>query len=171
MSDINHFGMHFTWNQRPQTSDGIFKKINRVMGNNVFIDKFGNAFARFQPYRLSDHCPAILCIPSTEVARHRSFKFGNFIVYKEGFDDIVFKELDAVQLALDKNPFDNDIRDDAGALLRAYNDAVIEEERFLKQKSKIEWLRVGDNNSHFFTILLKENNIEVAFPPSWMRKE
>ncbi|XP_071741701.1 uncharacterized protein [Rutidosis leptorrhynchoides] len=60
------------------------------------------------------------------------------------------EELDEAQMALDRCPFSSDLREDASCLLRAYNDAILDEERFLKQKSKVEWLRVGDNNSSYF---------------------
>ncbi|XP_071699756.1 uncharacterized protein [Rutidosis leptorrhynchoides] len=199
MSDVNHVGLHFTWNQSPFSLNGKLKKIDRIMANDKFIEDYGNAFAIFQPYGISDHCPAILKFPTTNRARHKPFKFGNFIVYKEGFDDIVIKgwrrvvvghkmfqvvkklrwlkkplrnlmwkkgnlhirvtklktELDEAQTALDICPFSMELREDASCLLRAYNEAVLEEERFLKQKSKIEWLRVGDNNSSYFHKIVK----------------
>nr|GEV41184.1 RNA-directed DNA polymerase, eukaryota, reverse transcriptase zinc-binding domain protein [Tanacetum cinerariifolium] len=36
------------------------------------------------------------------------------------------------------------------AYVIAFNEALIMEERFLKQKAKIEWLRIGDSNSAYF---------------------
>ncbi|XP_071705091.1 uncharacterized protein [Rutidosis leptorrhynchoides] len=91
MSDVSHSGLQYTWNQRPNASDGILKKIDRIMANDVFINDFSNACAIFLPYRISDHSPAVLKIPSSFVARAKPFKFSNFIVYKEGFDDVVFR--------------------------------------------------------------------------------
>ncbi|XP_071694760.1 uncharacterized protein [Rutidosis leptorrhynchoides] len=93
MIDVSHSGLHYTWNQRPNALDGILKKIDRVMANDVFINEYTNAYAVFLPYRISDHCPAVLKIPSTYVARAKPFKFSNFIVYKEGFDDIIRRVL------------------------------------------------------------------------------
>ncbi|XP_071714513.1 uncharacterized protein [Rutidosis leptorrhynchoides] len=163
------------------------------------VNYFGNAYAIFQPYRISDHCPAILKIPSVTTTRPKSFKFSNFIVYKEGFDDIVLKgwcrpligykvfrvvkklrdlkkplwrlmwqtgnlhtrviklkeELDEAQQNLDRNPNSIEAREDQSILLCAYNNAVLDEERFLKQKAKIEWLRVGDSNSAYFHKVVK----------------
>ncbi|GKD11499.1 hypothetical protein Tco_1195906 [Tanacetum coccineum] len=34
--------------------------------------------------------------------------------------------------------------------VEAYNEALIMEERFLKQKAKVDWLKVGDSNSAYF---------------------
>ncbi|XP_071695235.1 uncharacterized protein [Rutidosis leptorrhynchoides] len=36
-----------------------------------------------------------------------------------------------------------------------YNDALWDEERFLKQKEKVEWLRVGDSNLKYFQKVVK----------------
>nr|GEZ01739.1 hypothetical protein [Tanacetum cinerariifolium] len=59
-------------------------------------------------------------------------------------------ELDRVQSDLDLDPFNNDLRDEEAVYVCAFTDALITEERFLKQKSKVEWLRVGDSNSAYF---------------------
>ncbi|XP_071713643.1 uncharacterized protein [Rutidosis leptorrhynchoides] len=93
MSDINHSGLHFTWNQRLNALDGMLKKIDRIMANDHFLNDFINSYAIFQPYTISDHCPAILKIPlnNSSVNRPKSFKFSNFIVYREGFEDVVVK--------------------------------------------------------------------------------
>ncbi|XP_071727488.1 uncharacterized protein [Rutidosis leptorrhynchoides] len=181
MTDVTHSGLHFIWNQHPNSLYGTLKKIDRVIANDIFINDFIDAYAIFLPYRISDHCPAVLKIPSTSVMRTKPFKFSNFIVYKEGFDDIVLKgwrrvlvgynmfqvvkklldlkkhlrrlmwqhgnlhsrvvklkvELDEAQNNLDKNPFSVDTREDQCTLLRAYNDAVLDEERHLKRKRKL----------------------------------
>ncbi|XP_071736222.1 uncharacterized protein [Rutidosis leptorrhynchoides] len=145
MDDLNQTGLRFTWNQKPQTSDGILRKIDRIMVNDDFLGDLVNAYAYFHPYRMSDHSPGILKIPSFVTKRAKMFRFSNFIVYREGFDDLdkgnlhsrVLKlrnELDEVQKALDINPSSMVLREYEGCLLRAYTDAVLEEERYLKQK-------------------------------------
>ncbi|GJY18410.1 hypothetical protein Tco_0389901 [Tanacetum coccineum] len=53
-------------------------------------------------------------------------------------------ELDEVQIALDKDPYSVDLREEEAAYLTAFNKAILDEERFLKQKAKIEWLQEGD---------------------------
>ncbi|GKA84753.1 reverse transcriptase domain-containing protein [Tanacetum coccineum] len=59
-------------------------------------------------------------------------------------------ELDKVQVDLDADPFNTMLREEEAAYVQAFNDALLMEERFLKQKAKIEWLRVGDSNSAYF---------------------
>ncbi|GKD53733.1 aspartic peptidase [Tanacetum coccineum] len=67
-------------------------------------------------------------------------------------------ELDEVQRALDLNPTDQVLYEEEAVYVQAFNEAVLDEERFLKQKAKIEWLDVGDSNSAYFHKSLKSRN-------------
>ncbi|GJU44012.1 RNA-directed DNA polymerase, eukaryota, reverse transcriptase zinc-binding domain protein [Tanacetum coccineum] len=87
--DDNAIGLHFTWNQKPKGSNGILKKIDRIMCNHPFIDDFSGSIAIFQPYRISDHSPCVLRIPKVSRPKPKPFKFSNFLIYKEGFRDVV----------------------------------------------------------------------------------
>ncbi|GKA95055.1 sodium/hydrogen exchanger 6 [Tanacetum coccineum] len=49
---------------KPKGFNGILKKIDRIMGNLQFNDDFPGSFAIFQPYRISDHSPCVLRIPT-----------------------------------------------------------------------------------------------------------
>ncbi|GJU96733.1 RNA-directed DNA polymerase, eukaryota, reverse transcriptase zinc-binding domain protein [Tanacetum coccineum] len=88
VSDVNHSGLNFTWNQKPKVFDGILKKIDRVMAN-------------------------------LEIRLKRA---GTRLI----------------------------LREEEAAYVLAFNDALIMEEIFLKQKAKVEWLRVGDSNLAYF---------------------
>ncbi|GJV18295.1 hypothetical protein Tco_1367315 [Tanacetum coccineum] len=67
-------------------------------------------------------------------------------------------KLDAVQTALDRNPNDTSLQEEEAVYLSAFNEAKIDEERYLKQKAKIEWLDVGDSNSAYFHKTIKSKN-------------
>ncbi|GJS63489.1 RNA-directed DNA polymerase, eukaryota, reverse transcriptase zinc-binding domain protein [Tanacetum coccineum] len=67
-------------------------------------------------------------------------------------------ELDEVQRALDLNPTDQVLCVEEAVYVQTFNEAVLDEERFLKQKAKIEWLDVGDSNSAYFHKSLKSRN-------------
>nr|XP_043615879.1 uncharacterized protein LOC122587779 [Erigeron canadensis] len=90
--DINSSGLHFTWNQKPKKGIGIFKKVDRVMGNLRFIDEFPSATALFQPYRISDHSPCVVKLPSVTRTRPKPFKFNNILVHKQGYIEAVERE-------------------------------------------------------------------------------
>ncbi|GJV55847.1 hypothetical protein Tco_1456852 [Tanacetum coccineum] len=84
-------------------------------------------------------------------------------------------ELDVVQKALDLNPTDSYLREEESVYLKAFNEAKLDEERFLKQKAKIDWLEAGDSNSSYFhksikcqnqrsriEVVVNSDNIEVS---------
>ncbi|GJZ14300.1 RNA-directed DNA polymerase, eukaryota, reverse transcriptase zinc-binding domain protein [Tanacetum coccineum] len=200
--DINSSGLHYTWNQKPKSGGGVLKKLDRIMGNLEFIDTFPGAYGVFQPYRISDHSPAVLKIPSLMIQKPKPFKFFNFLTFKSKFLDVVAEqwnvniegyhmfcvvtkmkalkkplrkllhshgnlhdrvnalriELDEVQKALDRDPLDSNLHDEEATYVRAFIDAKLYEEHFLKQKAKIKWLEVGDSNSAFFHKSVKSRN-------------
>ncbi|GJU63113.1 hypothetical protein Tco_1244948 [Tanacetum coccineum] len=154
------------------------------------------AYAIFQPYRISDHSPTVLKIRCLISNKPNPSKFFNFLTYKSDFwmwsqilgmlawkgnlHDRVTKlrfELDEVQKALDTNPKNLILREEEAEYLHAFNKAKLDEERFLKHKSKIEWLDVGDSNSAYFhksiisrnqrcrvETIRNENNVEYSGP-------
>ncbi|GKC61961.1 RNA-directed DNA polymerase, eukaryota, reverse transcriptase zinc-binding domain protein [Tanacetum coccineum] len=112
VADVNSTGLRFTWNQKLKGSNGILKKIDRIMGNLQFNGNFPGSFAIFQPYRISDHSPCVLCVPTIE--------------------------LDEAQKAFDRDPSSSILCKEHAQYLLAFKEAQLDEERFLKQKSKIE---------------------------------
>ncbi|GKC04027.1 protein LAZ1 [Tanacetum coccineum] len=182
--------------------NGILKKLDRIMGNIDFVEGFPGSYTIFQPYRISDHSPAVLKMPSCSATKPKPFKFYNFLSHKSTFLEVVTEnwnfhieghsmfrlvqkmkslkkplrkllhdqgnlhdrvnklriELDEVQKAIDSDPLNYSLRDEEAVYLQAFNEAMIDEERFLKQKAKIEWLDVGDSNSAFFHKSIKSRN-------------
>ena len=76
------------------------------------------------------------------------------------------KELDEVQMAIDKDPFNSALREEHAHYLIAFKEATLDEERFLKQKSKVQWLDAGDSNTAYFHNIVKSkcarNRIELV---------
>ncbi|GKD92720.1 zinc knuckle CX2CX4HX4C containing protein, partial [Tanacetum coccineum] len=155
--DVPSSGLHFTWNQKPKGAHVIF-----------------------QPYRTSDHAPAVLVIPTTSKSSPKPFKFSNILTHHSRFKEVVSEgwslevsgfcmfrlakklknlkkplrkllydhgnlhdnvnrlrtELDRVQADLDPDPFNAELREEEVAYVQAYNQAILMQERFLKQKAK-----------------------------------
>ncbi|XP_071708278.1 uncharacterized protein [Rutidosis leptorrhynchoides] len=89
MIDVNYSGFRFTWNQRPSSNIGLLKKLDRVMANDSFIEKYIDSHVLFQPYRISDHCPAILKIHVASELKRKPFKFSNYIADDADFTNVV----------------------------------------------------------------------------------
>nr|GEY26214.1 hypothetical protein [Tanacetum cinerariifolium] len=154
--DINSTGMHFTWNQKPNGSNGVLKKIDRIIGNLKFNDEFPISFAIFQPYRISNYSPCVLRIPKGLKSPLRK------LLHNQGnIHDRVNKlrvELAEVQKALDRDPTSMNLREDHAHYLVAFKQATIDEERFLRQKSKVEWLEAVDSNTAYFHKVVKSKS-------------
>ncbi|XP_021994704.1 uncharacterized protein LOC110891319 [Helianthus annuus] len=168
--DINQSGFHYTWNQKPKRGVGLLKKLDRVMGNTSFITDFPNVMAVFYPYRLSDHSPCdgwemnvngvhqfrvvkkLKCLKSP--LRALLFNQGN--LHKKVAD--LRDSLDDIQAKIDKDPMNSDFRTLETKLNAELQVASLDEEGFLKQKSKMEWLRAGDSNTAFFHASVKSRN-------------
>ena len=90
MEDLAMNGLFFTWVQkRKDPESGILKKLDRIMGNSVFFNLYGECFATFLPYVTSDHCPALLVIPNVSIRKRRSFRFMNYLADKKNFQSVV----------------------------------------------------------------------------------
>ncbi|GJQ92981.1 hypothetical protein Tco_0004120 [Tanacetum coccineum] len=63
--------------------------------------------------------------------------------------------LDWLQTDLDKDLSNVNLREDEAAAVIAFNEALVIEEKFLKQKEKIAWLNEGDSNSAYFHKAIK----------------
>ncbi|GKB47808.1 hypothetical protein Tco_0898561 [Tanacetum coccineum] len=140
--DINSFGLHYKWNQKPKGRNGILKKLDRIMGNIEFVEGHSMFWvvqkmkALKKPFRKLLHDQGNL---------HDRVNWLRF-------------ELDEVQKAIDLDPSNCLLRDGEAAYIQAFNEAKIDEERFLKQKAKIEWLADGDSNSAYFHKSIKIRN-------------
>ncbi|GKA91486.1 putative RNA-directed DNA polymerase [Tanacetum coccineum] len=80
--------------------------------------------------------------------------------------DRLHGELDQIQSYLDKDPFNQNLREREAVCVVEFNQAILVEERFLKQKAKINWLKDGDANSAYFHKAVKSrvsrSRIEVV---------
>ncbi|KAL2901192.1 LINE-1 retrotransposable element ORF2 protein [Bienertia sinuspersici] len=73
--DIPYSGHFYTWSNKQATEDRVWSKLDRVMANEIWLEKFQSANAVFLTEGCSDHCPAILRM-NFEVGKGRKpFKY------------------------------------------------------------------------------------------------
>ncbi|KAJ9535294.1 hypothetical protein OSB04_un001606 [Centaurea solstitialis] len=202
VEDIRQSGLMFTWVQKPMSdggSNGLLKKLDRVLGNLKFVGDFPSAYANFLPYGLSDHSPAVVTLQGLCVFKPKPFKFSNHLADKSGFVPLVLrawcsnvvgcsmfsvvsklkkvkkdlrklnvevgnvfdkvknfrKELENSQIDIDIEPENGDLRLDGAVYLKALKEALVDEEKVLRQRSKVQWLREGDANTSYFHSVVK----------------
>ncbi|GJX74376.1 putative reverse transcriptase domain-containing protein [Tanacetum coccineum] len=72
-------------------------------------------------------------------------------------------ELDKFQTTLDLDPSNLELREEEASYLQAFTDASLLEEKFLLQKAKVEWLKLGDaNTAYFHKVFCKPLSSDVA---------
>ncbi|GJX20776.1 RNA-directed DNA polymerase, eukaryota, reverse transcriptase zinc-binding domain protein, partial [Tanacetum coccineum] len=90
VDDLVRSGLRLTWNKSPgRTTDGLLKKLDQVLSNFGFVEKFSNANAQFLPFVVSNHFSSVLVIPSGVSAKPKPFIFSNYLANKVEFLPIV----------------------------------------------------------------------------------
>ncbi|XP_024989206.1 uncharacterized protein LOC112523760 [Cynara cardunculus var. scolymus] len=90
--DIHYTGVHFTWNQKPNSKGGIMRKLDRAIANSEFTSKFHDACVQIHPLDLSDHSPMVLSFKGGARKRRYGFKFDNFLTDHPAFLQVVKDE-------------------------------------------------------------------------------
>nr|GEX32247.1 putative reverse transcriptase domain, reverse transcriptase zinc-binding domain protein [Tanacetum cinerariifolium] len=141
--DVHHSGLNFTWNQKPKGSDGILKKIDRIVSNVDFTDCFEGSHAIFKPY-LAQKAKML-----KRPLRKLLFDGGNL------HDNVnrLRAELDQVQADLDADPYNISLHKVEATSVVAFSEATILLEHFLKQKANIDWLKEDVFVSHYVNFL------------------
>ncbi|GKC05519.1 putative receptor-like protein kinase [Tanacetum coccineum] len=169
IEDINSTGLFFTWIKSPSKPEtSIMKKLDRILINGSFMDSYKEAHGHFMPFLTSDHSAAVLTIPKCFMKKRKSFRFSNYIMDKEDFLPMVEKEwkkdmegytmykvvqkgkLMNMQKEMVQNPHDKSIKVKEAECLAEYLTAVNDEEKFLFQKAKVDWISNGDRNTKYF---------------------
>ncbi|XP_035843934.1 uncharacterized protein LOC110932523 [Helianthus annuus] len=68
------------------------------------------------------------------------------------------RELENIQAQIDSDPPNYSLHEREAIIMRNLNVATLDEENFLKQKAKVEWLGVGDSNAAYFHNKVKSKN-------------
>ncbi|XP_062114807.1 uncharacterized protein LOC133827202 [Humulus lupulus] len=85
LEDVKFSGCFFTWNNKQGKEDRIYSKIDRVMANQRWINRFPNAEAVFLTEGSFDHSPAMLSVyPEVQLGK-KPFRFFRMWQNLDGF--------------------------------------------------------------------------------------
>ncbi|XP_056842877.1 uncharacterized protein LOC130495492 [Raphanus sativus] len=166
LTDMGFQGPLLTWcNKREEGL--ICKKLDRVLVNEVWLNKL-DAYCVFEAGGCSDHLRCRIQLEKEEERRRKPFKFTNALAKFPEFLPLIedhwrnheplFNSTSAMflltkRLKTLKQPLRELSKLKLGDLSRrtkeAYNFLYLEED-YLKQKSKLHWLDVGDGNNRVF---------------------
>nr|GFB13753.1 hypothetical protein [Tanacetum cinerariifolium] len=138
MEDIKSTGLFFTWIKSPSKPD-------------------------------TNHSAAILSFPKRITRTRRAFRFNNYVVNKEEFIpngnlaekvELCKGKLKDAQEKMTGNPHDKDAKVKEAECLADYFLALEDEEKFMFQKAKVDWISSGDRNTkYFYKVIASKRNI------------
>ncbi|XP_071694959.1 uncharacterized protein [Rutidosis leptorrhynchoides] len=169
VEDFGSTGFHYTWTKSLKNPNcGVLKNLDRILVNEAFLTKYPQENGRYMPYLISDHSPAILEITSCVVKQNKSFRFMNYVAYKEEFletvekvwaNDVpgyamyqVVKKMKNLKGSLNRLNWKN------GDIHLKVKHAKAELKEIQKQKAKIDWIKDGDKNTKYFHSIIKSRS-------------
>ncbi|XP_028095882.1 uncharacterized protein LOC114295781 [Camellia sinensis] len=201
-ADLSYGGCQFTWANKRCEGAFIATKIDRVLVNEAWLDKFPESTATFLPAGISDHSSVVVNISVNSSSFTKPFKYFDFwsrhpdflstisstwvqyirgvpmfrifqklrqlkvslkLLNKKDFSDIstcvlISKaSLDLAQIKLDKDPLNYGLQVEEREELKTYIELSKLEECLALQKSRVQWLGLGDRNGSFFFRSVKSN--------------
>ncbi|XP_074290286.1 uncharacterized protein LOC141617016 [Silene latifolia] len=89
LQDIKCTGSFFTWNNKQPSATRVFSRIDRVLVNKGWCDKWPDYFAYYAPEGDYDHCPCFITDGDTHMSRKKPFKFYNMWTGVNEFAEIL----------------------------------------------------------------------------------
>ncbi|XP_074266041.1 uncharacterized protein LOC141588501 [Silene latifolia] len=77
MEDIKATGALYTWSNKQAPADRVYSRLDRAMGNQEWMELYGDYVAHFHPEGMFDQCPCTVVDKNIEIGGRRSFKYFN----------------------------------------------------------------------------------------------
>ncbi|XP_074301623.1 uncharacterized protein LOC141633025 [Silene latifolia] len=136
LTDLSAKGSFYTWNNKHECGTKVYSRLDRTLINADWLCCFPDNFTHFLPEGMFDHCPGIFgdIENLTHVAEISLGKFQEMLILDPMNPEICQAEKDCAK--------------ELGELRQA-------RDQFLRQKEKMEWLKLGDDNTAFFHASIK----------------
>ncbi|XP_074300540.1 uncharacterized protein LOC141631817 [Silene latifolia] len=153
-------GSYFTWNNKQDDGTRVYSKIDRVLINDAWLQRFPDSVAQFLPEGHFDHCPCVIQFNRTSAWKKAPFKYFNIWALADNFDEVVQhrwqEDIDGspmfrnFQEQLRHDPLNNEMCKAERACAQELMGLRKAREMYLAQKAKESWVKDGDSNTSFF---------------------
>ncbi|XP_062080287.1 uncharacterized protein LOC133785043 [Humulus lupulus] len=170
MSELRLNGSHYTWSNKQMEGTRIFSKLDRIFINELWIDALPYSEARINWDVIFDHCFFLIKIVPVQLSGQIIHKLKRLEPILLQFNKLQVGDVaqqfsiaelnyEQTQLLLQQNPSSPSLQQDEKEVYLDFGCKSRMYESFLRQKSKINWLRFGDDNTAYFHASLKQRRI------------
>ncbi|XP_050232964.1 uncharacterized protein LOC126681469 [Mercurialis annua] len=142
-------GNKYTWTNNQQEEDRIWRRIGRVLVSEKWLDNF-ECEASVLSQGISDHVALIVKFKEPMTFSFKPFRFFKMWTESKDFMEIVSKSresLKEIQENLQLDPINVVLLKEEQALVINFRKLLRLEENFYKQKSRVQWIELGDHNT------------------------
>ncbi|XP_069144431.1 uncharacterized protein [Solanum lycopersicum] len=179
-------GSCYTWSNKQIGNARVLSRIDRAFGNDEWMDKWAHVILEYGNPGVSDHSTMQLVLHQSNQHVRASFKFFNIWIEHESFLGLVEqvwkkeKDRDPMKKVKEFKYISNQIgeaRNELGdiqnqpchqakdelvakekELLKKLEKWSLIEENALRQKARAKWIKLGDANNKYFSLVIKERS-------------
>ncbi|CAM8982876.1 unnamed protein product [Rhodiola kirilowii] len=89
LMDLGYKGYKFTYSNRRQGSEEVASRLDRAVGDDLWVDRFPNAIVEHLISHRSDHCPLLLSFDGIIQVNHKLFRFESMWMRDTSLVDMV----------------------------------------------------------------------------------
>ncbi|KAK4721510.1 hypothetical protein R3W88_011743 [Solanum pinnatisectum] len=178
LMDLGFNGPRFTWSNQRGINFRIWKRLDRAMVNDTWLQNMPHTTITHLPSVGSDHCPLLMEMNSRPDNHIKYFRFLNYgnpmwtfhqkmkrlastlsVWSKIQFGDIYAKVKEFEErVRVAENTLIHNNTEEHRAALHSINAEYIRfmklEDSILRQKTQLQWFKEGDSNSKYFHALI-----------------
>ncbi|XP_021773606.1 uncharacterized protein LOC110737576 [Chenopodium quinoa] len=142
--EIKSKGSFYSWCNKAHSGPRTFSRIDRGIVNQAWMNSYGHVEALYLPPSLSDHNPLVFNIFQSQPGKGKPFRV-----------DVACAQLSAVLVQISGDEANTDLYDKEMEAIANVKHWLRIQESIYKQKSRIDWMQLGDGNNHYLFSVMK----------------